>query len=107
MAKLRVNWAPQRLLAFEEVVRKPGYYFNTVSGDLYRHEEASEATLRDVPLIERAERLGLQPQAVASRIWLAITDDLDLTESEVRALLRDGFHVRMVDQGRLIGHGRT
>jgi hypothetical protein len=43
---------------------------------------------------------------VESRIWLFLTDDLDLTEGDVRGLLRDGFNVRMADMGRLVSRVR-
>lgn len=106
MAKLKVNWAPAELLTFEEVLAKPGWYLNGISGDIYRHEEHPATTERDAWVIQRAQDANIQPQEVESRIWLAITDDLDLTEGDVRGLLRDRFNVRMADQGRLISRLR-
>jgi hypothetical protein len=106
MAKLRVNWAPDKLLTLDEVLGRPGYYFNAISGDIFRHEGHSETTERTAPEVERAEEAGIQPQEVESRIWLFLTDDLDLTEGDVRGLLRDGFNVRMADMGRLVSRVR-
>lgn len=102
MAKLRVNWAPDKLLTFEEVLKQKGYFLNAVSGTIYRHVDHPPETEANVGAIERAEDGGLQPNEVESRIWLMITDDLDLTEGDVRGMLRDIFHVRMEDQGRLV-----
>ena len=31
-----------------------------------------------------------------------ITDDLDLTEGDVRGMIHDVFHLRMQEQGRLV-----
>ena len=97
--ELRVNWAPERLLTFEEVLARPGYYFNAMSGDLYRHEQHPAATERNAPAIAKAHAEGRAH--VEPAIWLFVTDDLDLNEGEVRALLRDAFNVRMEAPGRL------
>jgi hypothetical protein len=102
MAKLKVNWAPDRLLNFEEVIQKQGYFLNAMSGVIYRHVGHPPQTEANVGAIERAAEAGLQPTLVDSRIWLFITDDVDLTEGDVRGMLRDLFHVRMEDQGRLV-----
>lgn len=101
--KLKVNWAPDKLLTFEEVLQKRGYFLNAISGAIYRHTEHPPQTEVNVAAIRMAEAQGLQPTEVASRIWLMITDDVDLTEGDVRGMLRDVFHVRMEDQGRLVG----
>lgn len=102
MAKFKVNWAPDKLMTFEEVLQKKGYFLNAISGDIYRHVDHPPETEANVAAIERAELEGSQPVTVESRIWLMITDDVDLTEGDVRGMLRDVFHVRMVDQGRLV-----
>lgn len=98
--KLRVNWAPDQLMTFEEVLVEPGYYLNCVSGDIYRHEGHPEATERFVGALQQAAEEGRN--TVETRIWLKITDALDLTEGDVRGLLRDTFNVRMEQQGRLV-----
>ena len=104
MAKLKVNWAPDKLLTFEEVIQKQGYFLNAISGDIYRHVSHPPETEANVGVIQEAEDEGLQPTEVESRIWLEITDDVDLTEGDVRGMLRDLFHVRMEEQGRLVSH---
>ena len=100
MAKLKVNWAPDKLLTFEEVLERQGYFLNAVSGDIYRHVNHPPETEANAGVIAEAEDEGLQPTEVQSRIWLEITDDVDLTEGDVRGMLRDTFHVRMEEQGR-------
>lgn len=102
MAKLRVNWAPQELLTLDEVASKPGYYLNAISGDIYRNEGAPEATVENAEAVEITEAEAIPEGEVNSRIWLAITDDLDLTEGDVRGMLRDVFNLRMEDQGRFV-----
>jgi hypothetical protein len=104
MAKLKVNWAPDKLLTFEEVLQKQGYFLNAISGDIYRHVGHPPKTAENAAVIQEAEDEGLQPTEVESRIWLHITDDVDLTEGDVRGMLRDMFHVRMEEQGRLVSH---
>lgn len=103
MAKLKVNWAPDKLLTFEEVLQKQGYFLNAISGDIYRHVDHPPETEANASVIQEAEDEGLQPTEVESRIWLEITDDVDLTEGDVRGMLRDLFQVRMEDQGRFVG----
>ena len=98
--KLRVNWAPDQLLTFEEVLMAPGFYLNAISGDIYRHADHPAATERYVGAIQEYADQG--KATVDTRIWLKITDDLDLTEGDVRGMLRDVFKVRMADQGRFV-----
>ena len=95
---LRVSWAPDVLKTFAEVLLEPGYYFNAVSGDLYRHEHHPEATERYVGAIQQAADEGRA--SVETRIWLKVTDDVSLTDATVRAMLRDGFGVRTKAPGR-------
>ncbi|MFP5502107.1 MAG: hypothetical protein ACLGIN_06430 [Candidatus Sericytochromatia bacterium] len=103
MAKLKVNWAPDKLQTLDEVLEQPGYYLNAISGDLFRYDgNASEATRRDAEAITRAMAEGTAPTLVSDRIWLLITDDLDLTEGDVRGMIHDVFHLRMQEQGRLV-----
>ena len=104
MAKLKVNWAPDKLLTFEEVLQRQGYFLNAISGDIYRHVSHPPKTAENVAKIREAEAEGLQPTQVQSRIWLEITNDVDLTEGDVRGMLRDLFHVRMEEQGRFVSH---
>lgn len=103
MAKLRVNWAPDKLLTFEEVLQKRGYFLNAISGAIYRHVDHPPETEANVVAIRQAQEAGVQPTEVESRIWLEITDNVDLTEADVRAMLRDVFQVRMESQGRFVG----
>lgn len=105
MAKLRVNWAPARLMTFEEVLEKPGYYLNGISGDIYRHDEVPQATVESVATIEKHSKEGGHDLEVDPYIWLFITSDLELTEGDVRSMLRDYFQVRMEDQGRFVSTG--
>lgn len=100
--KLRVNWAPDKLLTFEEVLARDGYYFNALSGNIYRHEGHPAATEENVGAIARAVEAGTAPVQIDPRHWLFITDDLDLTEGDVRGMLHDVFNVRMEDVGRLV-----
>ena len=103
MAKLKVNWAPDKLMTLDEVLEQPGYYLNAISGDLFRYDgNAPEATRRDAEAISRAMEEGTAPTLVSDRIWLLITDDLDLTEGDVRGMIHDVFHLRMQEQGRLV-----
>lgn len=102
MAKLRVNWAPEKLLTLDEVVAKPGYYLNAISGDIYRNEEPSEETVENAPVVEIAEAAHTAASDVDARIWLPITDDLDLSEGDVRGMVRDVFNLRMEEQGRFV-----
>lgn len=100
--KLRVNWAPDKLLTFEEVLKRKGYYFNALSGAIYRHDGHPAATEENVGAIERATEAGTAPVDFDPRHWLLITDDLDLTEGDVRGMLHDVFNVRQEDVGRLV-----
>ncbi|HEY9722851.1 MAG TPA: hypothetical protein V6D47_12630 [Oscillatoriaceae cyanobacterium] len=104
--KLRVNWAPEKLLTLEQLLEQPGWYFNAVSGDIFFYDgEVPQATRDNAGAIQRAYEQGAQAVEVQPNIWLFISDDLDLTEGDVRALLRDAFQVRMEDQGRLVSRG--
>lgn len=104
--KLRVNWAPEKLLTFEQLLDQPGWYFNAVSGDIFYYDgDVPQATRDNAGAIQRAYDRGVHATEVPPNIWLFITDDLDLDEGDVRGMLRDRFQVRMEDIGRLVTRG--
>ena len=93
-------------LTLEQLLEQPGWYFNAVSGDIFRYDgDVPQATRDNAGAIQRAYERGAQAVEVQPNIWLFVSDDLDLREGDVRALLRDGFQVRMEDQGRLVARG--
>lgn len=99
--KFKVNWAPDKLRTFEQVLEQPGYYLNGISGDIFRYDrDVPDETLDNAGRIQQAFDQGVTE--VAPNIWLLITEDLDLTEGDVRGMLRDVFHVRMEEQGRFV-----
>lgn len=99
--KFKVNWAPDKLQTFEQVLKRPGYYLNAISGDIFRYDgSVPEETTENAGRIQQAFDQGITE--VSPNIWLFITEDLDLTEGDVRGMLRDLFQVRMEDQGRFV-----
>jgi hypothetical protein len=100
MAELKVNWMPEKLITFEELLKRPGYYLNAISGDIYRYDEVPEATQASAGAIQRAYEQG--ETQVDPHIWLFITDDLDLSEGDVRGVLHDQFRLKKADQGRFL-----
>jgi hypothetical protein len=99
--KFKVNWAPDKLKTFEEVLARPGFYLNGISGDIFRFDcDVPPETTANVGRIQQAFDDGLTE--VDPNIWLMITDDLDLTEGDVRGMIHDVFNLRMEEQGRLV-----
>ena len=99
--KFKVNWAPDKLRTFEQVLERPGYYLNGISGDIFRYDgDVPDVTIQNAKRIQQAFDQGVTE--VDPNIWLLITEDLDLTEGDVRGMIRDVFHVRMEEQGRLV-----